>query len=185
MKDLVGMQQEDSTLATLPAVAARLAALSNTRDRLRRRLGEADDTMAAEYAVELRRIVGDMEAAEAEHQQQMQLQASWQNAEQQRQGVLDYAAALQGHLGNLTWEAKRQLLARLGAQVRLYRTDHALRWELRTYWGGNDLPWSGTIFLDDGFSFDFTGPHSDPIASGSVLINHRESAQSTKVFNAC
>ena len=133
---LFGQPQPDPTAGALPQVDANLKRLEQDRERTQRRLRATDDDeLATAYEQDLKVILAEVRAAEAERLKLLAQRDAWQAGQERRQGVLDYAAQLRAELDGLDFDGRRNVLLRLGATVRLYRDGQpAGRWDLTTRW---------------------------------------------------
>jgi hypothetical protein len=147
---LAALKEEDPAAPHLPAVEKRLADLERRRANLRKRLGATDDdALATEYQIELKAVLGDVGAAEAQRAALLAQRAAWRAAEDQRAGIKAYAREVREELGQdgeMDFHKKRQALIRLGVEVRLFPTDHKPRWKLRTRWQPHGKPDVWTVF---------------------------------------
>jgi site-specific DNA recombinase len=100
--ELLGPRQEDPTAAALPPVRAHLEKLSNERDRIHRRLRATDEeVLIQEYETELIALAEEIKQQESKLRRLYADRDDWKMAQEQRTGMLDYAAEIRGNLAAL------------------------------------------------------------------------------------
>jgi site-specific DNA recombinase len=131
---LFGEPTSDPTLGALPIAEAEIKRLTQQRDRVQRHLRDADDdALVTAYENDLKTILAEIHAAETRYRFIQAEHEAWRAGQEQRQSVLDDAAQLRDQLDDLDWHGRRNILMRIGARIRLYRSEDAdPRWSIST-----------------------------------------------------
>ena len=129
--ELERLRRDDPTAADLDAVETRLEAIERQRGNLTRKLALFDDDKAA--APLIAEIGSLTEQLRALHREREALEAQrhgWVQAQEQLADLERWCRIQSTNLGLLTYEQKRLALFALGAEVRVWSTDHDPRYEI-------------------------------------------------------
>jgi site-specific DNA recombinase len=134
-------ETEDPGASTFAVINQQIADITRDIDRKRRFAelleDERDQAREAAEINELRRRQSALEDARTAAQRYY---AAWQDKREGLEHTLDYRDRVAGKLDGATYERKRQVLAELQAEVRVYRTDRKPRAEIIV-----NLPISGAM----------------------------------------
>ncbi len=125
---LLGQHRQGVDIAS---INRRVAAIDQCRQRLARAIATLDDDdAAAPLLTELSALADQRRAAEVERQAAEAQVTQQQQARERIVGLQTWCRRVAGNLSTLTYDERRQLLDALGLRVRLFRRDHAPRWEI-------------------------------------------------------
>jgi len=130
-KELARLQQDDPTDADHCAVERALTEIERKRANLSRSLALLDDAEAAAPLVaELKVLAERKRELGAERDTIAARQATWQAAQDRLADLQAWVGIVATNLDGLAYQEKRDLLAALDVKVKLYRHDHAPRYEI-------------------------------------------------------
>ena len=129
------LQEADPHALELDGLDRQLASLTAKRTRVARAIATLDDDDAnAPLLAELRTLADQVKAVTEERRRVAALAESWETGRDLLSGLATWGDRVKANLPNLTYEERRNVLAALGAQVRVLPAPDLPRWELTLRW---------------------------------------------------
>ncbi|MDP9375378.1 MAG: recombinase family protein, partial [Chloroflexota bacterium] len=125
-------REDDGAEADLAAVDSALAAVAKQQANLATAVAMLDDADAAAPLVAQIKALGERKRALAgERAGILARRADWQAAQDRLRALEDWCRVVAANVDDLTYAERREMLAALGVQVRVWPSGHAPRYEIR------------------------------------------------------
>jgi site-specific DNA recombinase len=130
-EEVAKLRTDDPTDADLSSIERAISEIDRKRTNLSRSLEIIDDAdTAAPVIAQLKALGARKRELDTEREAVRARQASWQTSQDHLTSLQDWVAAVGTNVEELTYQERRNLLAALDVRVRLYRKDHAPRYEI-------------------------------------------------------